>query len=71
MCMSLLLSLQCVLAQFHLEEVGMAFAHPTDSKIFGITVKDPDTCGYTLFIYKCSLKGFECTVSFLHVPIET
>ena len=64
MCSSIVPSQQCVLAQFHFAELGMFFAHPEDDQLFGVTVKDPDTCGYLFFLYRCSVKNHECTVSF-------
>ena len=45
----------------------MFFAHPEDDQLFGVTVKDSDTCGYTFYIYRCSVKDFECVVSFITV----
>ena len=45
----------------------MFFAHPEDDQLFGVTVKDSDTCGYSFYIYRCSVKDFECVVSFITV----
>ena len=45
----------------------MFFAHPEGDQLFGVTVKDSDTCGYTFYIYRCSVKDFECVVSFITV----
>ena len=58
-------TLQCALAQFHHEEVGMFYVHPEDDQLFGMTVKDSETSGYNFFIYRCSVKDFECKVSFV------
>ena len=54
---------QCGLAQFHFDEIGMFFVHSENPKLLGVTVKDPDTVGYTFFLYKCSVENYECEVS--------
>ena len=55
-------SLQSGLAKFHFSEVGMLFAHPTNTKYIGLTIKDTFTSGFIFFLYKCSVKRFECEV---------
>ena len=41
----------------------MVYAPTEDPRIVGITVKDSTTSGYVLFLYKCTVKDFECEVS--------
>ena len=57
------MALQCGLADYHMDEVGSVFTLPHNDKLVGITVKDVDTSGYIYFLYKCTVKEFECEVS--------
>ena len=41
----------------------MVYAPAENRKLFGITVKDTATSGYTFYLYKCSVRDFDCEVS--------
>ena len=47
----------------------MFFTHPTKTQYVGVTVKDADTSGYSFFVYKCSVSGFECEVSCINLCV--
>ena len=38
--------------------------------MLGLTIKDPETMGYTFYIYKCSVKDFKCKVSLYSSPLH-
>ena len=57
--------MQCGLACFQMGEIGMMYAPAEDSRLFGLTVKDSSTSGYTFFLYRCTVKDFECEVRHL------
>ena len=40
----------------------MVYAPPENSKLFGLTVKDSSTAGYTFFLYKCTVRDFDSEV---------
>ena len=56
--------LQCGLASFLMQEIGMVYAPPENSKLFGITVKDSNTAGYTFFLYKRTVRDCDTEVRY-------
>ena len=66
-----LFSMQCGLASYYMEEIGMVYSPPEDPRIVGITVKDCTTSGYVFFLYKCTVKDFECEVSFYNHKVHS
>ena len=44
-------------------DIGMVYAPPEDSKLFGVTVKDSNTSNFTLYLYKCTVRDCRCEVS--------
>ena len=44
-------------------EIGMVYAPPEDSRLFGVTVKDSTTSNFTLNLYKCTVRDWRCEVS--------
>ena len=44
--------MQCGITSFPMGEIGMVFAPPEDSRLFGVTVKDSNTSDFTLYLYR-------------------
>ena len=60
------LSLHCTqrgITSFPMGEIGMVYAPPEDSRLFGVTVKDSNTSNFTLYLYKCTVRDCRCEVS--------
>ena len=54
---------QCGITSFPMGEIGMVYAPPEGSRLFGVTVKDSTTSDFTLYLYKCTVRDCRCEVS--------
>ncbi|CAI8046105.1 hypothetical protein GBAR_LOCUS25484 [Geodia barretti] len=52
--------MRCGITSFPMGEIGMVYARPEDSRLFGLTVKDSTTSDFTLYLYKCTVRDCRC-----------
>ena len=47
-------------------DIRGVFRLPQDSKLFGVAVKGDSAPTYIVYVYKCSVKHFECEVQYMY-----